>query len=47
MLEAITDPERSFDSVLDEHFNRNNILTWLASNLILRLADQQQRSQAC
>jgi len=39
MLEAITDPERSFDSVLDEHFNRNNILTWLASNLILRQAD--------
>ena len=39
MLEAMLDPERSFDSVLDQHFNRNNVLTWLATNLILRQAD--------
>ena len=39
MMEAMTDPTRTFDSVLDEHFNRNNVLTWLATNLILRQAD--------
>ena len=39
MLEAMLDPERSFDSVLDQYFNRNNVLTWLATNLILRQAD--------
>ena len=39
MMEAMMDPTRTFDSVLDEHFNRNNILTWLATNLILRQAD--------
>ena len=39
MLEAMADPERSFESILDEHFNRNNVLTWLATNLILRQAD--------
>ena len=39
MLEAMLDEDRSFESVLDEHFNRNNVLTWLATNLILRQAD--------
>ncbi|MFK7993243.1 MAG: CotH kinase family protein [Granulosicoccus sp.] len=39
MMEAMVDPARSFDSVLDEYFNRNNVLTWLATNLILRQAD--------
>lgn len=39
MLEAMLDEDRSFDSLLDEHFNRNNVLTWLATNLILRQAD--------
>jgi len=39
MLEAMHDPNRTFDSVLDQHFNRNNVLTWLATNLILRQAD--------
>ncbi len=39
MMQAMLDPDRSFDSVLDEHFNRNNVLTWLATNLILRQAD--------
>jgi len=33
------DPTLSFDAVLDKHFNRNNVLTWLATNLILRQAD--------
>ncbi|MFK7858525.1 MAG: CotH kinase family protein [Granulosicoccus sp.] len=39
MLEAMVDPTRTLDSVIEEHFNRNNLLTWLATNLILRQAD--------
>lgn len=39
MLEAMVDPDRTFESVLEQHFNRNNVLTWLATNLILRQPD--------
>ncbi len=39
MLEAMVDPERSLDSVIEQHFNHNNILTWLATNLILHQTD--------
>ena len=39
MLEAMVDETRTLDSIIDEYFNRNNILTWLATNLILRQAD--------
>ena len=39
MLEAMLDTTRSMDSVIDQYFNRNNIVTWLATNLILRQAD--------
>ena len=39
MLESMVDPERSLESVIEQHFNENNILTWLATNLILRQPD--------
>jgi len=39
MLTALHDPNRSFDSVLDEHFNRNNILTWMAVNFLMHQTD--------
>ena len=39
MLEAMLDPDRGLDSVIEQHFNRNNILTWLATNLILHQTD--------
>lgn len=39
MLEAMVDPDRSLESVIEQHFNRNNILTWLATNLILHQTD--------
>ena len=39
MLEAMHDPERSFDSVLDEYFNRNNVLMWMAINFLMHQTD--------
>jgi len=39
MMEALHDPSRSFESVLDEHFNRNNVLTWLAMNILVHQTD--------
>ncbi len=39
MLTALHDPERSFDSVLDQYFNRNNVLSWMAVNILLNQAD--------
>lgn len=39
VVEALHDPDRSFDSIIEQHFNQNNVLTWLATNLILRQAD--------
>ncbi len=39
MLEAMVDPDRDLESVIEQHFNRNNILTWLATNLILHQTD--------
>ena len=39
MLEAMQDPERSFDSVLDEYFNRNNVLMWMAVNVLMHQTD--------
>lgn len=35
MMDALHDPTRSFDSVLDQHFNRNNLQAWLAANILL------------
>ena len=39
MLQAINDPNRSFDSVLDQYFNRANALAWVSANILLRQAD--------
>ena len=39
MMNALHDPERSFESVLDEYFNRNNVLAWMSVNLLFRHAD--------
>ena len=39
MLEAMQDPQRSFDSVLDEYFNRNNVLLWMTVNLLMHQTD--------
>lgn len=39
VMTALHDPERSFQSVLDEHFNRNNLATWLAVNILLHQTD--------
>ncbi|MFK7892185.1 MAG: CotH kinase family protein [Granulosicoccus sp.] len=35
MLAALHDSSRSFDSVLQQHFDESNVLTWLAVNLLL------------
>ncbi|ASJ73949.1 CotH kinase family protein [Granulosicoccus antarcticus] len=39
MLTAMNDPARSFDSVLDQYFNRNNVLMWVTANLLLHQSD--------
>ncbi|MFK7993237.1 MAG: CotH kinase family protein [Granulosicoccus sp.] len=39
MLEALHDPDQSFDSVMDRHFNENNVLTWIAMNLLIGQKD--------
>lgn len=35
MLTALNDPARSFSSVLDQYFNRNNVLMWTTVNFLL------------
>lgn len=39
MMSALHDPNRDFDSVLDQYFNRNNVKTWMAVNLLLQQSD--------
>ena len=39
MLDALHDPEQSFDSVMERYFNENNVLTWVAVNLLLGQQD--------
>lgn len=39
MLESLHDPEESFQSVFDRHFNENNVLTWMAFNLLIGQRD--------
>ncbi len=39
MLEAMQDPTRDFDSVLDQYFDRENVLTWMTVNLLLHQTD--------
>jgi len=39
MLTDLHDPTRSFESVLDQYFNRNNVLTWMAVNFLLHQTD--------
>ena len=39
MLTDFHDPARSFDSILDQYFNRNNVLTWMATNFLLHQTD--------
>ncbi len=39
MLDALHDPEQSFEAVMDRYFNENNVLAWLALNLLLGQQD--------
>jgi len=39
MVEALNDRERDFGDVLDTHFDRDNLVTWFAVNLLLRQLD--------
>lgn len=39
MLSAMTDSGRSFDSILDQYFNRNNVLMWITANLLMHQTD--------
>ena len=39
MLNALHDPEQSFESVMERYFNENNVLTWVTVNLLLGQQD--------
>jgi len=39
MLRDLNDPDVSFDSVMSQYFNENNVLTWIAVNLLLGQQD--------
>jgi len=39
MLSALVDPEQTFESVFEKHFNKNNVLTWIAANTLLYQTD--------
>lgn len=39
MLQAVNDPDRDFDSVLDQYFNRNNVLMWITANILMHQTD--------
>ena len=39
MLEDINDPARTFESVLDQYFDRANVLAWVATNIMVHQAD--------
>ncbi len=39
MLEDLNDPAISFETVLDQYFDRNNVLSWIATNILVHQAD--------
>jgi spore coat protein H len=39
MMTALHDPNRTFESVVDQYFNRNNAMAWMAVNVLLHQAD--------
>ena len=39
MLTAMNDPAIDFDTILDQYFNRNNVLMWITANLLLHQTD--------
>ncbi|NND89828.1 MAG: hypothetical protein HKN42_03115 [Granulosicoccus sp.] len=39
MLTALNNPARSFESVLNQYFDRDNALAWVAANILLKQAD--------
>ena len=39
MLQDMNNPARSFESVLDQYFDRENALAWVATNIMLKQAD--------
>jgi len=39
MMNALHDPDRTFDSVLDQYFDRDNVMAWIATNILIHQAD--------
>ena len=39
MMSAVLDYDRPFESVLDQYFDRANVLTWIATNILLHQTD--------
>jgi len=39
MLTALHNPDRSFESVLDQYFDRDNVTAWVATNILLHQTD--------
>lgn len=39
MMNALHNPNRSFKSVLDQYFDKDNVMAWMAANILLRQND--------
>ncbi len=39
MITALHDPNRTFDSVLNQYFDRSNVMAWVTANILLRQKD--------
>jgi len=44
MLQAIQNADLDFGTVLDRHFNRNNVLAWITFNLLVRQDDATRQN---
>jgi len=39
MMTALHDPARTYESVLEQYFDRDNVMAWVATNILLHQAD--------
>jgi spore coat protein H len=44
MLDAVNDPSRDLDEVLDRYFERDNLVTWLAVNILVNSVDNRSQN---
>ncbi len=44
MMNALHNPGRSFESVLEQYFDRDNVLAWVSANILLRQQDSVRQN---